>query len=64
MPFWTTVIAIGQDLVAGSFVSSDLHLEIVQRNSHVAFKVWARTSSNRDVSLSAVAGSCSATSRR
>ena len=30
--------AIGQDLVTGSFVSSDLHLELVQRTSHVVFE--------------------------
>ena len=30
--------SIGQDFVAASFVSSDLHLELIQRSSHVAFE--------------------------
>ena len=46
--------AIGQHLVTISFVSSDLHLELVQRTSHVAFEGLGKN----------LAGSYSATSRR
>ena len=66
MPFWTTAIFTRSDRTS---VQDRSYRRIFTSNSSneprtSPLKVWARTSSNRDVSLPAVAGSYSATSRR
>ena len=66
MTVWTTAIFTRSDRIfpAGAFAPSNLHLEVIQRTTHITFKGLCQTSSSGDVSLPAVTTSYSATSLR